>query len=79
MIKLKTKNSEIKDGKLVTGFAIIDGISGEELRIAKVNPELKMLIDSVEIDITDFMHWLEMKKKNSNLAKLVKVFNLTLT
>lgn len=78
-INLIIKNSEIINGELlIKKFAIIDGVSGEELRIAKITPELKTLIDSIEIDITDFMHFQEMKKRNPELSKLVKDFNLIL-
>lgn len=81
MIKLIPKITEITlEGELlIKKFAIIDGETGEELRIAKVTPELEKLIKSIEIDITNYMNFIHIKEKNSNFMKLVSDFNLILT
>lgn len=77
-MKLIPKETQITpEGEIIIKkFAIIDNVSGEEIRIAKVTPELELLIQCIEIDITDYLVFQEMQKKNSNITKLVNTFNL---
>lgn len=63
---------------LIKKFSIIDGNTGEEIRIAKVTPELKILLDSCEIDIENFLKFLTLAQKNTAIKKLVNEFNLVI-
>lgn len=63
---------------LIKRMSIIEGDTGEQLKIAKVTPELKTLLDSIEIDLDTYATWQELKKKNPALSKMVNEFNLIL-
>ena len=79
-IKLKIDEILITEGGelLIKKLSIIDGDTGEQLRVAKISTELKTLLESCEIDITDYITFIELKKKNPALIKLVTDFNLIL-
>jgi len=81
MIKLKIETSEITaSGELlIKKMSVIDGDTGKVLRIAKITSELRALLMSCEIDVTDYINFIELKKKNAELTKMVTDFNLILT
>lgn len=80
-MKTKLIIKEIKyteNGLLIKKCAILDGVSGQELRIAKLTPELMNMFKSIEIGLDDYVKVLEMKKINPNFMKLINKFNLEL-
>jgi hypothetical protein len=81
MLKLIIKSSELTpEGViLINSFSIIDSSTGDEIRIAKITPELHVFLQSCEIDISDYSTFISMKEKNPVLKKLVTDFNLILT
>lgn len=64
------------DGILIRSMEVIDGVTGERLKIAKLNNELTEFLKVLEIDVTDFMKVQDMKKKNPAFAKLADTFKL---
>ncbi len=66
------------EGLLIKKCEVIDGVSGEVLRIAKLTPELIRLFKNIEIELDDYMKFITMLDINPNLKKLVKSFNLDL-
>lgn len=77
--KLIIKEIEHTDkGLLITKCSILDGVNNEELRIAKLTPELIRLFKSIEINLDDYVKFITMVDINPNLKKLVDKFNLTL-
>jgi hypothetical protein len=64
------------DGILIRSMEVIDGVTGERLKIAKLNNELTEFLKVLEIDVTDFMKVQDMKKKNPSFAKLADTFKL---
>ena len=50
----------------------------QELRIAKLTPELIQLFKALEIELTDYVKFIEMLKINPKLKKLVTDFDLKL-
>jgi hypothetical protein len=80
MIKLKIETSEITaSGELIITKMLVIDENGHVLRIAKITDELRKLLMSCEIDVTDYISFIEMKKKNTALTKMVTDFNLILT
>lgn len=71
-----TEASIVETGILISKMSVIDGVSGEVLKIAKLTPELLYFLKMVEIDLTDFMNVQEMKAKNPAFTKLVETFKL---
>lgn len=49
---------------------VIDGVSGEHLKIAKLNQELIDFLKCCEIDASDYTSVMRMKEKNPNFMKL---------
>ncbi len=77
--KLIIKDIELTDkGLLIKKCAIIDCVSGKELKIARLTPELIRLFKSIEIDLDDYTKFITMLDINPNLRKLVKDFDLTI-
>lgn len=77
--KLIIKDIELTDkGLLIKKCAIIDYVSGKELKIARLTPELIRLFKSIEIDLDDYTKFITMLDINPNLRKLVKDFDLTI-
>lgn len=75
--RLIFKEISIENDKIVVSKAsIIDAESGEEIRIAKPTLELISLLSIVEIELDDYFHIQEMKKKNPNFTKLINTFKL---
>lgn len=78
-ISLIISESEIKDGQIIIKkLSVIDRVSGKVLKEAKINDDALKLLQSVEINITDYFNFLKMSEKNPNLKKLVNNFNLIL-
>ena len=76
--RLTIKTIELTDeGILIRSMGVIDGNTGEELRIAELTPELTTFLKMVEIDVTKYFQILKMKKKNPNFKNLIDTFNLT--
>jgi hypothetical protein len=75
--RIKIKNAEITpEGILIRSMEIIDGESGENLRIAKLTPELLDYLKMIEISVDDYFKCQEMKKQNPAFTKLCENFKL---
>lgn len=75
--RLIIKTSELTDdGILIRSMEVIDGVSGETLKIAKLSTELLDYLKMIEIDVTDYLAATEMKKKNPAFRKLCENFKL---
>jgi hypothetical protein len=55
---------------------VIDEVSGEVLRVAKVSDELCRFLESVEIDINAWYQIERMKDKNPTFKKMISNFKL---
>jgi hypothetical protein len=76
-ISLVIKTAKLtEDGILISAIEVIDGISGEHLKIAKLNQEIIDYLKIIEIDVTDYLTIIEAKEKNPSLTKLCKNFKL---
>lgn len=76
-MKLIIKEIEHTDkGLLITKCSIME--NDQELRIAKLTPELIQLFKALEIELTDYVKFIEMLKINPKLKKLVTDFDLKL-
>jgi hypothetical protein len=77
--RLVIKTAEITpEGLLIRSMEVIDGATGENLRIANLTPELLEFLKMIEIDVTKYFKVMEMKRKNPNLTQLADTFKLTL-
>jgi len=65
-------------GLLIKQCAVLDGVSGKELKIAKLTPELVSLFKSIEIDLDDYVKFIQMSDINPAFKKLVNDFDLKL-
>ena len=76
--RLKISEAEINpEGELlITQVSVIDTLSGETLRVAKITPELVSFLKMVEIDVSDFFKIQDMKRKNPNFTKLIETYQL---
>ena len=63
-------------GVSIGRLEIIDGVSGETIRIARASPELLEFLACVEIDIESWYEVQRMKKKNENFTVLIDNFKL---
>jgi len=78
-IRLVIDKAELVDGVItITSLNIIDGVSGNILKPAKITPELLELFKTVEIELSDYMKIAELKKNNPAFMKLVNTFNLAI-
>lgn len=76
--KLIIKEIEHTDqGILIKKCSILDCKTGKELRIAKLTPELIELFKRIEIELDDYIKFMNMADINPNLKKLVSKFDLT--
>ena len=64
------------EGILIKKMEVIDTISGDHLRIAKLNTDILEFIKMIEIELDDFLEAKEMKAKNPNFMKLCSNFKL---
>lgn len=75
--RLIIKNAEITpEGILIKSMEVIDGVSGETLKIAKLTPELLDFMKRWEVEVSDYFRFESMKKKNPALTKLINEFKL---
>jgi hypothetical protein len=75
--RLVIKTAEITpEGLLIRSMEVIDGATGENLRIANLTPELLEFLKMIEIDVTKYFKVMEMKRKNPNLTQLADTFKL---
>lgn len=75
--RLIIKTAEITpEGILIRSMEIIDGESGENLRIATLTPELLDFLKLLEFSVDDYFKVQEMKKNNPSFTKLIDTFNL---
>ena len=75
--RLVIKTAEITpEGILIRSMEIIDGESGENIKIAKLTPELLEYLKLIEISVDDYFKVQEMKKKNPAFTKLCETFKL---
>lgn len=75
--RLIIKTAEVTtEGILIRTMEVIDGISGETLKIANLNPELCDFLKCVEIDIDAYFELQKLKEKNPNVIKLIDTFKL---
>lgn len=63
-------------GVSVGRLEIIDGVSGETIRIARVSGELIEFLSCIEIEIETWYEVQRMKKKNANFTVLINSFKL---
>jgi hypothetical protein len=63
-------------GLLIRSMSIIDGASGEKIRIAKITPELLNFLLTLEIGLDDYLQVQKAKKLNPELTKLIETFKL---
>jgi hypothetical protein len=62
------------DGILIQKMGIIDSVSGETIRIAKLTPELLEMLRQIEIDLSDYFALTKMQAANPAVKKLVETF-----
>ena len=75
--RLSLKEIELTpDGILIRSVEIIDSISGETIRPAKLTEELCGLLKIVEIDIDTFFEIQQAKEKHPGFTKLIDTFKL---
>ena len=75
--RLKITTAEITDdGILIRSIAIIDGVSGETIKVAKLTPELLEFLKCTEIVVDDYFKIMAAKKRNPDFAKLCNTFQL---
>jgi hypothetical protein len=55
---------------------VIDEVSGESLRVAKVSDELCRFLESVEIDVNAWYEIEKLREKNPAVTKLIQTFRL---
>ena len=71
------KDAEItSDGILIKKMEVIECISGQTLKISKLNQELVDYLKMIEIDVTNYFDAIELKKKNPSFTKLCEKFKL---
>ncbi len=76
-IRLIIKTAELTaDGILIRSMEVIDGMSGERLRVAKLTPELLEFLKITEINVTKYLQIQEMKKKNPEVKNFCESFKL---
>lgn len=71
-----TKASIEAGNILITEMKVIDGVSGVDLRIAKITPELLEFLKTVEIGVDDYFDILKAKQENPEFRKLIDNFKL---
>ena len=75
--RLTIKDIELTpDGILIKSMNVIDGDTGETLRVAKLTLELVEFLRITEIDVTKYFQVLAMKKKNPEMKNLIDTFKL---
>jgi len=75
--RLVIKTAEITpDGILIRSMEVIDGETGENLRIANLTPELLDFLKMIEIDVTKYFQIQKAKEKNPELKNLIDTFKL---
>ena len=76
-MRLTIKQAEEINGELlIKKLAVIDETTGQELKVVKVTPQLVQFFLSIEIDVSNFLAFQDMKEKNPNIKKLVDSFKL---
>lgn len=63
-------------GILITELKVIDGVTGNDLRIAKITPELLEFLKTVEIGVDDYFAILKAKEQQPAFRKLIETFKL---
>jgi putative aminopeptidase FrvX len=71
-----TKAEITTEGILIREMKVVDGVSGEEIKIAKLTQELCDYLKNIEIDPMGYFTVKAMKQKNTAFRKLVTDFNL---
>ena len=75
--RLALKTVELtSEGILIRSVEIVDMISGERLRPAKLTKELAEMISCIEIDTDLYFDIQNLKAKNKIFQKLINTFNL---
>lgn len=76
--RIVIKEASITDkGILIESMEVIDGVSGETLKIAKLTPELLDFLKLIEIEIDDYFKVQAMAEQNPAFRKLINNFKLT--
>jgi hypothetical protein len=57
-------------------MSVIDGETGQELRIAKLTPELCEYLKMLEFDVDAYFSVMALQKKNPAVKKLCQEFKL---
>lgn len=65
------------EGILIRKMGVIDGDTGDELRIVNLTPELLEFIKITEIQTDKYFEVQAMQKKNPEIKNLINTFNLT--
>lgn len=77
-VRLIIKEASITEaGILISSMEVIDGVSGETLKIAKLTPELLDFLKLIEIEVTDYFKVQSMAEQNPAFRKLIDNFKLT--
>jgi hypothetical protein len=71
-----TEASLTETGILITEMKVIHGASGNDLRIAKITPELLEFLKMVEIGVDDYFAILKAKEQQPEFRKLIENFKL---
>lgn len=76
-IRLVISEVELTEGSIVIKkMEIIDTISGEHIKIAKINYQLLEFLKMVEIELDDYSKFMDLKAKNPTITKLCETFKL---
>lgn len=71
-----TQTELTTDGLLIKQMEVIDGVSGEVIKIANLTPELAEFFEMLEIEVDDYFKIKAMKEKHPEFRKLVNEFKL---
>jgi hypothetical protein len=75
--RLIIKTAEVTpEGILIRSMEVIDGISGETLKVSKLTHELCEFLKCVEIDIDRYFELQQMQEKNPSVKILIDTFRL---
>jgi hypothetical protein len=75
--RLVIKTAEITpDGILIRSMNVIDGVSGETIKVAKLTPQLLEFLQLIEIEVDNYFQIIRMKEENPHLKKLINTFKL---
>jgi hypothetical protein len=75
--RLIIKTAEVTpEGILIRSMEVIDGISGETLKVSKLTPELCEFLKCVELDLDVYFEVQKMRETNPAFTKLIDTYRL---